>query len=696
MSISNVIDFRYSPDKSQTCIGLVDDPHKTLVWDDGSIAFGYEVEHDLYYYPLLKTGIHSRIVQNRGFRYRFKPEIMHRDILIRQEQDFGDPSAAIVTTTEYYKSSTLTFDCFAWQPNDELRVDVILWKLTGLESFKRTRASVALYVLGDEGGDFTVHSSDIESCDDDNEFLASGKTLEGAYFICQKGDMPQELINLKSAKTAKAWSEKYWKNVKPFVNEISIPDNGLMDMLKACGRNILQAREVHANIPTFQVGPTCYRGLWVADGLFMLDAAHIMGYSKDAYDGIYALMKRVYPDGRISEILFHEKETAISMYTIIRQCEIMNDLEKLKELWPTVLRGFEFLKKRVLSSDDLSDSYPAKGLYPPSYGDGGTNGLEPEYTTPLWIMSSLKSCIKAAKKYSFAGAEDMQYIFDKMMKRYLEMAARDRKYTKDGLPYVPTSMLTDEEVAQHIVEYEKYNVDGEVCNWGGYTPLTGTWTLAQVIAPGELFKPNDPIVTEFVELLDGFDNEEGIPRDSGWMSDGAVWGYAAMFYAQVMLYANRPEKAIEYLYAFANHASPARVWREEQALRDSNHPGVWGDMPHNWGSAEFIRLIRNMLVLEKEDGLNLLEGFCQLWLPSEDCDLIIENSPTKFGAVTLKMKKTTDKTFGLEVQLALHDKPSAIRVKVPNGFSVSQEAVQGYCVFDGETQSIKIELKIME
>ncbi len=31
-------------------------------------------------------------------------------------------------------------------------------------------------------------------------------------------------------------------------------------------------------------------------------------------------------------------------------------------------------------------------------------------------------------------------------------------------------------------------------------------------------------------------------------------------------------------------------------------------MPHNWASAEFIRLVRHLLILERGDELHLLEG----------------------------------------------------------------------------------------
>ncbi|HBG75891.1 MAG TPA: hypothetical protein DDW86_02920, partial [Clostridiales bacterium] len=144
-------------------------------------------------------------------------------------------------------------------------------------------------------------------------------------------------------------------------------------------------------------------------------------------------------------------------------------------------------------------------------------------------------------------------------------------------------------------------------------------------------------VQNFLELLDDIDNEEGIPENTGWMSHQAVWPYSSMFYAEVWLYAGNGEKAADYLYSFANHASPGRVWREEQALADSNSAEICGDMPHNWASAEFIRLVRNMLVFERAGNLELFYGLPVEWLPKEGKRLYIEKTPTRYGKITIEL-----------------------------------------------------------
>lgn len=658
MNKERVIDFRYAPDASQVCIGLVDDRYKTLVWDDGSLCFTYEAEYDPYYYFRLEHNIQSRILQNRGFRYRFRPYILHKDTLTQQKQDFGDAHEAIVKTVQSYENSTASWTCFAWQKDEDTRIDVILWELKADKDFITTRSGIVLQILGDEPVKEKIFSTQRLAT-----HLEPNKEMKGAFFIVHCGSFSQQDATLENAQKAHTWCKDYWNGIKPFKSGFTVPDKQIMDMLEACGRNILQAREIKENVPTYQVGPTIYRGLWIVDGLFFLDAVHIMGRSQEAYDGMLAVLRHVHPDGSISAISFHEKECAIAIYTFVRQCQLMGDDERFCELWPTILRGFKFIQNRVSESKNLGVNYPAFGLYPPSYGDGGINGLEPEYTTPLWIMTGIKAASEMGKRLALTGFEEMQNMIVDMMKWYRKAYERDRKITDDGIHYVPISMLTEVEYKEHLLNAEYFNKTGEICNLGGYTPQCGTWALAHSIAPGELFAPDDIVVTDFMELLESCDKAEGIPQDTGWMTENAVWSYSSMFYAQVFLYAGKGEKSADYLYSFANHACPGRCWREEQALRNTNSNAIWGDMPHNWGAAEFIRLVRNMIILEKGDTLELLVALPDEWLPKDNCDLFVENSPTKFGSVTVRLCKTEDNDFRLTYNIIGNRLPKEIKVR---------------------------------
>jgi hypothetical protein len=83
-----------------------------------------------------------------------------------------------------------------------------------------------------------------------------------------------------------------------------------------------------------------------------------------------------------------------------------------------------------------------------------------------------------------------------------------------------------------------------------------------------------------------------------------------------------------------NHASPLHAWREEQPLQNALLGDNWGDMPHNWASAECIRYLRHMLVLEDDRKIRLLAGL----MPSDLKERVafsLQGSPTRFGRISL-------------------------------------------------------------
>ena len=60
-----------------------------------------------------------------------------------------------------------------------------------------------------------------------------------------------------------------------------------------------------------------------------------------------------------------------------------------------------------------------------------------------------------------------------------------------------------------------------------------------------------------------------------------MWQHAAT-QRNVATLAGDGIRAADYLYAFANHAAPTLVWREEQSVTGSGHGQICGDMPHNY------------------------------------------------------------------------------------------------------------------
>jgi hypothetical protein len=113
------------------------------------------------------------------------------------------------------------------------------------------------------------------------------------------------------------------------------------------------------------------------------------------------------------------------------------------------------------------------------------------------------------------------------------------------------------------------------------------------------------------------------------------------------------------LYDFARHASPLRTWREEQKPVGQGREEV-GDMPHNWASAEFIRLCTHLIELDRGDELHLLEGFPREW-SRPGMVTRLDGVLTPFGPLHLELSVSADgKTARLRVAQLKGQTPTRI------------------------------------
>ncbi len=687
----HTIDFRYAPPSRWTCIGLPDDEHKSLVREDGALLYRY-----------------ARNLFSHGFERVLAFGPLTDQPPMRIEQTTETARRAIVVTKIVHRWGHLALRTFAVREGDVAH-DVVRWRIEVAEVKSKHLMGMWISAVDqrgafepeDEAEGINSHFSRVRfraSCSPQQEWqaqantepawvsvghrllrhgtcgygpgfgcvcmpvpLCAGQSMQGAIVIpLGKANVGVADLDWVDRKADEA--RQFWDGHPIQRRMFQTPDEDLDDVSLSCARNILQAREFKDGVPEFQVGPTCYRGLWMVDGHFLLEAARYLGHDEDADRGLEAVLRRVRDDGSITEMEAHTKETGIAIATIVRQTELSGRWDHLSTLWPIVQNALKYIQHLRAQSYELDPKAPEHRLMPASFPDGGIGGLRAEYTTALWTLAGLKSGARAAAFLNLdSDAEAFTNEFDGLMNDFRTHAQRDMRRTQDGTSYLPQVMpgtSSDHHWhPQHV---------GEVPVWQRLNPASGTWALCQSIYPGEVFEPSDPIVTNLLSLFEQIDGEQGIPAGTGWLPFGALWTYFASFAAHVWLYAGRSDKAVDYLYAFANHAAPTRVWREEQSLAASGAGLDWGDMPHNWGSAEFIRLMRHMLVFERGNGVELLPGFCDDW-ELLDRPLVIEGTPTRFGPIDLRFEPSGEGGYRLRIKRdpAWPIQPRHVRLYVP-------------------------------
>jgi hypothetical protein len=513
--------------------------------------------------------------------------------------------------------------------NDHETVTASL-KLTGLAKEERSRRALQFEALT----------------------VAPGKSA--AFFVLYSGGgaIVVEPATIEQALASRNRAVAYWENAPLPFGRVQVPDAGIQGLVDSSIRNIWQAREIKQGLPAFQVGPTCYRGLWIVDGSFLLEAAAMVGAGQEARNGVDYELTFQKPDGRIEVMGNFPKENGIVLWTCFRHAQLTQDKAWLKSVWPKLERvagHIKTLRRRTLENDTPLDD----GLIPPGFSDGGIGGVHAEYTNPHWNLLGLKAFIQAAHWLGKTEeAATWQKEYDDFMAAFRKAAQRDMAKDPHGNSYVPIIM-------------------GEAGK--KELPQRAQWGFCHAVYPGQIFARDDPLVASTMAMLEATERE-GMVYGTGWDATG-IWNYFASFYGHAWLWQGHGRKAARILYAFANHAAPTGVWREEQSLLGEKFRKV-GDMPHNWASAEFIRLTIHLLALDRGDELHLLEGFPRAWA-GPGMVTRLNGVATPFGPLDMTVRADQDgKTAMLEVKpLAANCK--AVVVHFPDGRTKRIKPQQG-------------------
>jgi len=399
----------------------------------------------------------------------------------------------------------------------------------------------------------------------------------------------------------------------------------------------------------FQVGPTVYRGMWIVDGNFLLESARYLGYDEAADKGLLSEWNHQVDNGQIvaSAGKEHWKDTAIAMFTLVRACELKQDWGLLRQLAPKVGHAIDFLiglRDEARKGNSPNGKY---GILAPGFPDGGMGGICFEFTNTLWALAGLRAIAQANQKLQLTELSRAKSFYEELLRACTEAAKQEMVADPRGFRYLP--MLMREDPAMQLD------------SWDRPRPQTSQWACSHTIFPGEVFSKDDPIVQGHIALMKAC-TQEDIPAETGWIHHEGVWNYNAPFVAEVYLWAGMRDWAHRTFRGYLNHASPLRAWREEQPLQNSLLGMDWGDMPHNWASAECIRYLRHMLVLEDGRKLRLFEGILAPDLRTKQ-PFALTDTPTRFGRISLTLEPAAGRAWKAHFVRRDGDAPESIEIR---------------------------------
>ncbi|HXS08306.1 MAG TPA: hypothetical protein VN723_16060 [Rhizomicrobium sp.] len=655
---AELVDYAYAPALWQTAIGLIDDPDKSVVDKSGTLLYDFSKGFDGAFATRISIDLAPdtqwvlQRVQSPKIPIVITQSQVENLAIAQEEFSIAKPARSDVVHVLLHNSgpNALTLSPSILidtakalrRGNNEARIDKTMTvtaslRFGGLRALSKTRRALRLARIT-----VPAHGA--------SEFYVRIQ-LEGKP---NTAPLTNELgASLKDQALA------YWKDALLPYGHVQVPDEQIQALFDASIRNIWQAREIKSGLPAFQVGPTVYRSLWVVDGAFILEAAAMLGAGQEARAGIARELTYQKADGGIevlkgvikeglggkpwpqenggSEANFnYSKENGIALWTFLRHAQLTQDKSWLATIYPKMQQIAEHIRQLRLPKNSTS---PDAGLIPPGSTDGGQNGFVPEYSNTLWNLVGIRAFVEAARWLGKdADAARWQAEYDDFLATFHRAAARDLKTDSFGNRYLPNRMD------------------------GADLPQRAQWAFMQAVYPGEVLAKDDPIVVGNLAMLQAT-LKEGMVYGSGWDEHG-IWTYLGSFFAHALLWKGDDAAVTEQLYAFANHASPTFAWREEQTLKEQPFSPT-GDMPHNWASAEFIRLVIHMMELDRGKELHLLEALPGTWL-KPNAVTSLSKVATPFGPLTMNLTVSPDgKTAKLHVEAVSDPSCTGIVVHSP-------------------------------
>ena len=659
------VDYRYAPQWYQTCICLPDDSCKTLIGPLGQLLYDFDWGDErffAYFAGGFRTVLHFFADENMKIN----------------NQRMYSARVPLVITESTYSGINITQETFAVgldyirnkiPTKQGNREDVVLTTMVNTTGQQQTLNPVL--VINSEHKQPVKVQNGIAHIKDRGQVITTEKVVRvrqniGNYktivefepirlapgekkqiALLYDNGLTSSLANeMQSASTTmlsqieaiKSEMINYWEHRSGIPFElVTVPDKEIQNLTDASLRGIWQAREFKDGRISFQVGPSCYRGLWIVDGAFLLETAAIFDRGADARDGVEYTLTFQRDDGSFfvlqnkdsrGDDIYYSKEHGIVLWTCVRHAMLTQDKTWLKSKWPVLKKTVDYVK--LLRSKTLQNEVPLDdGLLPPGAIDGGLGGdwNMAEYSNTYWNLAGLKSMIWAAEWIGEKkDAQAWQKEYDDFFTTFQKAAARDMDTDAFGNRYL------------NIVMDPQFRS----------LPQRAQWAFCQGVYPGQIFNMTDPVATGTMNMLKAT-LQEGVVMGTGWDING-IWNYFAGFFGHACLWVGDGKSAVEQLYAFANHASPLYAWREEQPPRDMKPSHYVGDMPHNWASAEFASLVVHLLALDRGEELHLLEGFPPEWR-KPGMRTALKDISTPFGKLTFAIQvDASGKTAVMEVE----------------------------------------------
>jgi hypothetical protein len=471
-----------------------------------------------------------------------------------------------------------------------------------------------------------------------------------------------------------ATAKQEWRELIDRTSRVSIPDPDVVNALHACFADLFIMREPVAN---GYVGVLCgtevYRAPNSSEPIIAGIAMDQFGLHGEAAESQRLFLDLQGADGDWADPTGWNRlywwAPGFKAWAIHEHYHLTGDRAFLAKVYPRMLASSRFLESqrartRVMEHGQRPLTY---GLMPRGMGDAGLMNDKDLYGVFLphniWAVYADRVSVEAAG--ILGKTEDLpelRRIYQTAYADLLQSIERGAIQEKDyrWIPGVP----------------------GKTCG--------SRFGVLNALFPCHLLAPDHELINGTLRYIERNISPGGIPVHTGWMKDGMWVAMALDNVAEAHLARGNGDAAAHYLYATLNHGTPLFTWCEERG-QEPGTKKISGDRQHLWTPVAVVRILRDMLVMERDDGLDLALGTAREWLASGK-PVGIAAAPTHHGPVSYQMQYAPTKSIVTgEIKFA-PDSTAAwavLHIRLPGGLKVKSVDVNSGAVVEPDGPGIR-------
>ncbi len=411
---------------------------------------------------------------------------------------------------------------------------------------------------------------------------------------------------------AKAATTLAWRELLGCGMRISVPDRRLQESWEANQAHLLALHDGEEITP----GPDIYHAFWFRDATYMAYALSACGHANAAAELLRGFLKRQRLNGVFVSQQGEWDSTGQVLWVIARHLTLHPDEGLEAELLPAVDRGARWIVRTLSRSPH--------GLMPPGISSEHLGPPDRYYWDNLWSLAGLEAACEligpASNRPFEEAATSLRHTLEALWQADIE---------RTGRRYIPAA-------------------PGRGADLGMVGSLVAWFPLG-------LLPPDSPLLCGTLQALQEVTFHDGMlfvgTGHSGWGT------YLNMRIAGCYLMQGREgaTRGWQMMRWLLRHASPTYNWPE--AIHPVSGGGSAGDGQHGWASAEWLLLVRALLLHDTPRRLVLTPALPDEWLDGPG-ELTVERAPTLFGPLSYRLsweRKPHDSGEGrCLMRMALH------------------------------------------